>query len=46
MLNNKSHGNDRLSKELYEAFWEDIKDVFINSLNKTFRKERPRQTIF
>ena len=31
MLNNKSPGNDGLYKEFYEAFWEDIKDVFINS---------------
>ena len=33
MPNNKStHGNDGLFKEFYEAFWEDIKYVFINSL--------------
>ena len=31
MLNNKSPGNDGLYKEFYEAFWEDIKDFFINS---------------
>ena len=31
MFNNKSPGNDGLYKEFYEAFWEDIKDVFINS---------------
>ena len=30
MPNNKSLGNDGLSKEFYEAYWEDIKDVFIN----------------
>ena len=34
MPNNKSSCNDGLSKEFYEAFWEDIKDVFINSLKK------------
>ena len=27
--NKKSPGNDGLFKELYETFWEDIKDVFI-----------------
>ena len=30
--NNKTTGNDGLSKEFYETFWEDIKEVFINSL--------------
>ena len=34
MPNNKSPGNDGLSKEFYEAFQEDIKDVFINSLKE------------
>ena len=34
MPNDKSPSNDGLSKEFYEAFWEDIKDVFINSLKK------------
>ena len=34
MPNNKSPGNDGLSKEFYEPFWEDIKDVFINSLKQ------------
>ena len=34
MLNNKSPGNDGLSKEFYETFWEDIKDVFINSMKQ------------
>ena len=32
--NNKTPGNDRLSKEFYETFWEDIKDTFINSLKQ------------
>ena len=32
--NNKTTGNDDLSKEFYETFWEDIKDVFINSLKQ------------
>ena len=34
MHNNKSISNDGLSKEFYEAFWEDIKNVFINSLKE------------
>ena len=31
---NKTLGNDGLSKEFYETFWEDMKDVFINSLKQ------------
>ena len=34
MSSNKSLGNDGLSKEFYETFWEDINDVFINSLKE------------
>ena len=32
--NNKTSGNDGRSKEFYETFWEDIRDVFINSLKQ------------
>ena len=32
--NNKTPRNDNLSKESYETFWEDVKDVFINSLKQ------------
>ena len=28
MQNNKSPGNDGLTKELFIIFWEDIKDIF------------------
>ena len=35
ITNNKTPGNDGLSKEFYETFCEDIKDVFINSLKET-----------
>ena len=30
MPNNKSPSNDGLCKEFYEAYWEDINDVFVN----------------
>ena len=32
--NDKAPGNDGLSKEFYETFWEDIKDIFINALKQ------------
>ena len=35
MPSNKSPGNDGLSKEFFETFWEEIKDVYINSLKQT-----------
>ena len=31
MQNNKSPGNDRVSKEFFVTFWEDIKDAFLKS---------------
>ena len=31
--NNKFPGNDGLTKELYETFWEELKQHFMNSLN-------------
>ena len=34
MPRNKSPGNDGLSIEFYETFWEDIKDIFFNSLKQ------------
>ena len=34
MQNNKSPGNDGLTKEFFVTFWEDIKDVFLNSCRK------------
>ena len=29
-MQNTFIGNDRVSKEFYESFWDEIKDVFIN----------------
>ena len=34
MPNSISPGNDGLSKEFHENFWEDIKDAFVNSLKQ------------
>ena len=33
--NNKSPGNDGLTKEFYEAFWIDLKKPFMNSVSQT-----------
>ena len=32
--NNKSPGNDDLTKEFYETFWEELKQTFMKSLNQ------------
>ena len=39
MPKNKSLGNDDLTKEFYEKFWDDLKISFIGSLRKSFLKE-------
>ena len=36
MENNKSPGNDRLSKEFYECFWDEIKKSFLACIHKAF----------
>ena len=36
MENNKSPGNDELSKEFYESFWDEIKKSFLASFYKAF----------
>ena len=38
MPNNKSPGNDGLTKELYEVFWEDLKTPLISSFKSAFDK--------
>ena len=32
--NNKSPGNDGLTKVFYEIFWEELRQPFMNSLNQ------------
>ena len=38
MQNDKSPGNDRLIKEFYETFWNELKKIFINSVSETKEK--------
>ena len=38
MSNNKPSGNDGLTKELYEMFWEDLKKLLCASITKAFHK--------
>ena len=36
MKNNKSLGNDGLSKEFYECFWNEVKKLFLASFHKAY----------
>ena len=38
MPNNKSSGNDGLTKEFYETFWEDLKKPLCTSITKAFHR--------
>ena len=38
MKNSKSQGNDRLTKEFYKTFWNEIKNPFINSIMEAREK--------
>ena len=50
MQNDKYPGNNGLTKEIYETFWNDLKKILIDSLSKTKEKEHlstsQRQDIF
>ena len=35
--NNKSPGNDGLTKEFYQTFWQDVEDIFFNLLQEPKR---------
>ena len=37
MHKNKSSGNDGITKEFYEAFWDDLKTPLLLSVNKAFK---------
>ena len=36
MKNDKSPGNEGITKEFYEFFWDDIKNSFSDSIKKSF----------
>ena len=42
MENNKSPGNDGLTKEFYVFFWDEIKELFINSSRTALEKKELR----
>ena len=37
--NNKSPGNDVLTKEFYETFWDELEDSFINLIKLAYQKK-------
>ena len=38
MQNDKCSGSDRLTKEFYEKFWNELKEIFIYSVTETKEK--------
>ena len=39
MKNNKTPGNDRITKEFYETFWDELKTPLMESVNQAFHTE-------
>ena len=39
MENGKSSSNDGLTKEFYETFWNELKEIFIESLSESKEKD-------
>ena len=48
-IDNKSPGNDGLSKEFYECFWDEVKKPFLASIHKAFLNQElstsPKQVV-
>ena len=44
MENDKSPGNDGLSKEFYEYFWNEIKNPFLASIHRAFLNRELRSS--
>ena len=42
VINNKSTGNDGLTKEIYETFWNEIIDLFYKS-RKTWENKKQKK---
>ena len=40
MQNNKSLGNDGISKEFYETFWNDLKNAFLPAIQKAYHTKK------
>ena len=45
MPNNKSLGNNGLKKEIYKTFWDELKEIFVDSLTEAKEKTSQRQAI-